>query len=101
MAVEKIDAAMIVNRLKMAKQLEEDCLKQLADDEPDKFGVYRDAQDDLWLMFCGHWKKLYYRYGDEKFDLGDSLCWTEIVKDGAVKGILPFQFIAPLEERTF
>lgn len=47
MAVEKTDATMIVNRLRMARELEDDCLRQLVDAEPDEDGIYRDAQGAL------------------------------------------------------
>ena len=39
MAVEKTDVAMIVNRLRMARELEDDCLEQLVDAEPDEDGI--------------------------------------------------------------
>ena len=94
---DEIDVKAITDRLKMAKQLEKDCLKQLTDEEPDMDGVYRDAQDDLWVLFCGNWKKLYH-YGDGKFGLGDNWRWKNIVENGAEKGILPFRFITPIKE---
>ena len=39
MAGEKTDATMIVDRLRMARELEDDCLKQLVDAEPDEDGI--------------------------------------------------------------
>lgn len=61
MAAEKTDATMILNRLRMARELEDECLNQLVDAEPDEDGIYRDAQGELWVHCADVWKKLFVR----------------------------------------
>lgn len=70
MAGEKTDAAMIVDRLRMARELEDDCLKQLVDAEPDEDGIYRDAQGVLWVHCIDSWKQLFCDYDARTLDLG-------------------------------
>lgn len=69
MAVEKADAAMIVNRLRVARELEDDCLKQL-----------------------------FVSYGASTFDLGIARNWKSLVKNSEPTERMPFRFITPLTE---
>lgn len=96
MAVEKADAAMIVNRLRMARELEDDCLKQLVDAEPDEDGIYRDAQGDLWVYCADVWKQLF--FDARTLDLGLGRTWESLVNDCAPTERMPFRFITPLTE---
>ena len=98
MAVEKTDAAMIVNRLRMARGLEDDCLKQLVDAEPDEDGIYRDAQGDLWVHCADVWKQLFFDYDAGTLDLGLGRTWESLVNDCDPTGKMPFRFITPLTE---
>lgn len=95
MAVEKTDAAMIVNRLRMARELEDDCLKQLVDAEPDEDGIYRDAQGDLWVHCADVWKQLF--FDARTLDLGLGRTWESLVDCEPTKR-MPFRFITPLTE---
>ncbi|UIY46294.1 hypothetical protein [Bifidobacterium pseudocatenulatum] len=95
MAVEKTDAAMIVNRLRMARELEDDCLKQLVDAEPDEDGIYRDAQGDLWVHCTDVWKQLF--FDARTLDLSLGRTWESLV-DCAPTERMPFRFITPLTE---
>lgn len=95
MAVEKTDAAMIVNRLRMARELEDDCLKQLVDAEPDEDGIYRDAQGDLWVHCADVWKQLF--FDARTLDLGLGMTWESLVDCEPTKR-MPFRFITPLTE---
>ena len=96
MAVEKTDAAMIVNRLRMARVLEDDCLKQLVDAEPDEDGIYRDAQGDLWVHCADVWKQLF--FDARTLDLGLGRTWESLVNDCDPTEKMPFRFITPLTE---
>lgn len=98
MAVEKTDAAMIVNRLRMARELEDDCLRQLVDAEPDEDGIYRDAQGDLWVHCIDSWKKLLFDYDAGTLDLCLGRTWESLVNDCAPTERMPFRFITPLTE---
>lgn len=98
MAVEKTDTAMIVNRIRMARELEDDCLEQLVDAEPDEDGIYRDAQGDLWVHFADAWKKLFVSYGARTLDLGLDRTWESLVKNSDPTERMPFRFITPLTE---
>lgn len=98
MAVEKTDAAMIVNRLRMARELEDDCLEQLVDAEPDEDGIYRDAQGTLWVHCIDSWKQLFVSYGARTLDLGIARTWKSLVKDSEPIERMPFRFITPLTE---
>lgn len=95
MAVEKTDAAMIVNRLRMARELEDDCLKQLVDAEPDEDGIYRDAQGDLWVHCADVWNQLF--FDARTLDLGLGRTWESLVDCEPTKR-MPFRFITPLTE---
>lgn len=95
MAVEKADAVMIVNRLRMARELEDDCLKQLVDAEPDEDGIYRDAQGDLWVHCTDVWKQLF--FDARTIDFGIGRTWESLV-DCAPTERMPFRFITPLTE---
>lgn len=97
MAVEKTDAAMIVNRLRMARELEDDCLRQLVDAEPDEDGIYRDAQGDLWVHCIDSWKQLFCDYDARTLDLGLGRTWESLVDCDPTKR-MPFRFITPLTE---
>ena len=102
MAVEKADAAMIVNRLRVARELEDDCLKQLVDAEPDEDGIYRDAQGALWVHCADVWKQLLFDYDARALDLGIARTWKSLVKDCEPTKRMPFRFITPLtEEENF
>lgn len=96
MAVEKTDAAMIVNRLRMARELEDDCLKQLVDAEPDEDGIYRDAQGALWVHCADVWKQLF--FDAITLDLGLGITWESLVNDCEPTEKMPFRFITPLTE---
>lgn len=98
MAVEKADAAMIVNRLRMARELEDDCLKQLVDAEPDEDGIYRDAQGALWVHCIDSWKQLLSDYDTGTLDLGLGRTWESLVNDCDPTEKMPFRFITPLTE---
>lgn len=98
MAVEKTDATMIVNRLRMARELEDDCLRQLVDAEPDEDGIYRDAQGDLWVHCADMWKQLFFDYDARALDLGRCRCWGSLVKGCDPIKRMPFRFIMPLTE---
>lgn len=95
MAVEKTDATMIVNRLRMARELEDDCLRQLVDAEPDEDGIYRDAQGDLWVHCADVWKQLF--FDARTLDLGLGRTWESLVDCEPTKR-MPFRFITPLTE---
>lgn len=97
MAVEKTDAAMIVNRLRMARELEDDCLRQLVDAEPDEDGIYRDAQGALWVHCIDSWKQLLFDYDAGILDLGLGRTWGYLV-DCSPTERMPFRFITPLTE---
>lgn len=97
MAVEKADAAMIANRLRMARELEDDCLRQLVDAEPDEDGIYRDAQGALWVHCIDSWKQLFVSYDTGILDLGIARTWKSLV-DCAPTERMPFRFITPLTE---
>lgn len=98
MAGEKTDAAMIVDRLRMARVLEDDCLRQLVDAEPDEDGIYRDAQGDLWVHCADVWKQLFVSYGARTLDLGLERTWESLVNDYDPTKRMPFRFITPLTE---
>lgn len=87
----------IVNRLRMARELEDDCLKQLVDAEPDEDGIYRDAQGALWVHGIDSWKQLLFDYGTGTLDLGLGRTWESLV-DCAPTERMPFRFITPLTE---
>lgn len=90
----------IVNRLRMARELEDDCLKQLVDAEPDEGGIYRDAQGALWVHCTDSWKQLLFDYGTGTFDLGLGRTWESLVDCSTER--MPFRFITPLtEEENF
>ena len=93
MAVEKTDAAMIVDRLRMARVFENDCLKQLVDAEPDEDGIYRDAQGELWVRCADVWKRLFFA-----LDLGLGRRWESLVRGCEPTERMPFRFITPLTE---
>ena len=95
MAVEKTDATMIVNRLRVARMFEDDCLRQLVDAEPDEDGIYRDAQGELWVHCADVWKQLFFDY-----DAGTLLgrTWESLVNDCDPTEKMPFRFITPLTE---
>lgn len=96
MAVEKTDATMIVNRLRMARVLEDDCLKQLVDAEPDEDGIYRDAQGALWVHCADVWKQFF--FDARTLDLGLGRTWESLVNDCDPTERMPFRFITPLTE---
>lgn len=98
MAGEKTDAAMIVDRLRMARVLEDDCLRQLVDAEPDEDGIYRDAQGDLWVHCADVWKQLSVSYGARTLDLGLERTWESLVNGYDPTKRMPFRFITPLTE---
>ncbi len=98
MAAEKTNAEMIVNRLRMARELEDDCLKQLVDAEPDEDGIYRDAQGDLWVHCADVWKQLFFDYDARTLDLCLGRTWESLVNDCAPTEKMPFRFITPLTE---
>lgn len=85
----------IVNRLRMARELEDDCLKQLVDAEPDEDGIYRDAQGDLWAHCTDVWKQLF--FDARTIDFGINRTWESLV-DCAPTERMPFRFITPLTE---
>lgn len=87
----------IVNRLRMARELEDDCLKQLVDAEPDEDGIYRDAQGALWVHCIDSWKQLLFDYGTGTLDLGLGRTWESLV-DCSPTERMPFRFITPLTE---
>nr|WP_303826510.1 hypothetical protein [Bifidobacterium catenulatum] len=95
MAAEKTD--MIINRLRMARELENDCLKQLVDAEPED-GIYRDAQGDLWVHCTDVWKQLFFNHDARALDLGLGRLWKSLVEDCDPTERMPFRFIAPLTE---
>lgn len=97
MAVEKTDAAMIVNRLRMARELEDDCLKQLVDAEPDEDGIYRDAQGTLWVHCADAWKQLLFDYDARALDFGCARTWESLLNCDPIER-MPFRFITPLTE---
>lgn len=97
MAVEKTDATMIVNRLRMARELEDDCLRQLVDAEPDEDGIYRDVQGALWVHCIDSWKQLLFGYDAGTLDLGLGRTWESLVDCDPTKR-MPFRFITPLTE---
>lgn len=86
----------IVNRLRMARELEDDCLKQLVDAEPDEDGIYRDAQGALWVHCTDVWKQLFFDAGTIDFGIGRT--WESLVKDCDPTERMPFRFITPLTE---
>lgn len=86
----------IVNRLRMARMLEDDCLKQLVDAEPDEDGIYRDAQGGLWVHCADVWKQLF--FDARTLDLGRRRCWGSLVKGCDPIKRMPFRFIMPLTE---
>lgn len=98
MAGEKTDAAMIVNRLRMARMLEDDCLKQLVDAEPDEDGIYRDAQGDLWVHLADVWKQLFFDCDSRALDLGLGRTWEGLVEGYDPTKRMPFRFVTPLTE---
>lgn len=98
MAGEKIDAAMIVNRLRMARGLEDDCLRQLVDAEPDEDGIYRDVQGDLWVHCADVWKQLFFDRGARALDLGLGRTWEGLVEGSDPTERMPFRFVTPLTE---
>lgn len=98
MAGEKTDATMIVNRLRMARELEDDCLKQLVDAEPDEDGIYRDAQGELWVHCADVWKQLFFDYDARALDLGLGRRWESLVRGCEPTERMPFHFITPLTE---
>ncbi|WP_288542315.1 hypothetical protein [uncultured Bifidobacterium sp.] len=98
MAGEKTDAAMIVDRLRMARVLEDDCLRQLVDAEPDEDGIYRDAQGDLWVHCADVWKQLFVSYGARTLDLDLERTWESLVNGYDPTKRMPFRFITPLTE---
>lgn len=102
MAVEKTDAAMILNRLRMARELEDECLNQLVDAEPDEDGIYRGAQGELWVHCADVWKQLLFDYDARALDLGLGRTWESLVNDCEPTERMPFRFITPLtEEENF
>lgn len=100
MAGEKID--MIVNRFRMARALEDDCLKQLVDAEPDE-GIYRDAQGNLWVHCADVWKQLFFDRDARALDLGLGRPWESLVEGCDPTKRMPFRFVTPLteEEKNF
>lgn len=98
MAVEKTDATMIVNRLRVARMFEDDCLRQLVDAEPDEDGIYRDAQGELWVHCADVWKQLFFDYDAGTLDLGLGRTWESLVNDCDPTEKMPFRFITPLTE---
>lgn len=96
MAAEKTD--MILTRLRMARELEDDCLKQLVDAEPDEDGIYRNAQGDLWVHCADVWKQLFFDDGAGTLDLGIGRCWESLVEGCDPTKRMPFRFITPLTE---
>lgn len=87
----------IVNRLRMARELEDDCLRQLVDAEPDEDGIYRDAQGALWVHCADAWKQLFVSYDTGTLDLGIARTWKSLVDREPTKR-MPFRFITPLTE---
>lgn len=87
----------IVNRLRMARELEDDCLKQLVDAEPDEDGIDRDAQGALWVHCIDSWKQLLFDYDAGTLDLGLGRTW-EFLVDCSPTERMPFRFITPLTE---
>lgn len=79
----------IVNRLRMARELEDDCLEQLVDAEPDEDGIYRDAQGTLWVHCADAWKQLL---------VGYDRTWKSLVEDSDPTERMPFRFITPFTE---
>lgn len=98
MAVEKTDATMIVNRLRVARMFEDDCLRQLVDAEPDEDGIYRDAQGELWVHCADVWKQLFFDYDAGTLDLCLGRTWESLVNDCDPTEKMPFRFITPLTE---
>ncbi len=96
MAAEKTD--MIINRLRMARELENDCLKQLVDAEPDEDGIYRDVQGDLWVHCADVWKQLFFDRDARALDLGVGVLWEFLVEGCNPTERMPFRFITPLTE---
>ena len=98
MAAEKTNAEMIVNRLRVARMFEDDCLKQLVDAEPDEDGIYRDAQGALWVHCADVWKQLFFDYDARALDLGLGRRWESLVRGCEPTERMPFRFITPLTE---
>lgn len=98
MAGEKTDAAMIVDRLRVARMFEDDCLKQLVDAEPDEDGIYRDAQGELWVHGADVWKQLFFDYDAGALDLALGRPWESLVRGCDPTKRMPFRFITPLTE---
>lgn len=96
MAAEKTD--MIINRLRMARELENDCLKQLVDAEPDEDGIYRDAQGELWVHCADVWKQLLFDYDARALDLGCDRTWESLLNCDPIER-MPFRFITLTEEK--
>lgn len=86
----------IVNRLRMARELEDDCLKQLVDAEPDEDGIYRDAQGNLWVHCADVWEQLF--FDARTVNLGLGRCWESLVNGCDPTERMPFRFITPLTE---
>lgn len=97
MAAEKTDATMILNRLRMARELEDECLNQLVDAEPDEDGIYRDAQGELWVHCADVWKQLLFDYDARALDLGCDRTWGSLLNCDPIER-MPFRFITPFIE---
>lgn len=97
MAAEKTDATMILNRLRMARELEDECLNQLVDAEPDEDGIYRDAQGELWVHCADVWKQLLFDYDARALDLGCDRTWKSLLNCDPIER-MPFRFITPFIE---
>lgn len=97
MAAEKTDATMILNRLRMARELEDECLNQLVDAEPDEDGIYRDAQGELWGHCADVWKQLLFDYDARALNLGCDRTWGSLLNCDPVER-MPFRFIMPFIE---
>lgn len=97
MAAEKTDATMILNRLRLARELEDECLNQLVDAEPDEDGIYRDAQGELWVHCADVWKQLLFDYDARALDLGCDRTWESLLNCDPIER-MPFRFITPFIE---
>lgn len=97
MAAEKTDATMILNRLRMARELEDECLNQLVDAEPDEDGIYRDAQGELLVHCADVWKQLLFDYDARALDLGCDRTWESLLNCDPIER-MPFRFITTFIE---
>lgn len=96
MADETVD---LLNRLRIAKELVEDCKRQLNDAEPKKNGgIYRDASGNIWIHNATDlWDHIYFSKENWCCEI-DHCRWNEVVYLAQTERILPLTYIAPFEE---